>query len=173
MAVSSPGVVRSKPLRLLVGWLLLALILAACQSGPTGLADGEYEYVNSSALLGEPGPAAAAILSGGRLTITVDGTSSTYILGGDGDSYTLCPPTGRGQPTLLDGPVATLAEVRLEHPAAFGDCHDPGPKWLTIVDIDSFDEGEYFPFTRWVTFCVPECGLDSPGHIGAHIPPDS
>jgi hypothetical protein len=139
------------------------VLLAGCSSsgqsadGPQPVADGSYAFLASSA--GGTGSATLEI-SGNQVTLAQDGSSTTGTMGAVATEAVLCPPSGKGQPVELDASL-TVGELALAAPAIFGDCGGVTPKRVTVVDLDSYDEGAGpFSYTRWVEFCDttdPDC----------------
>jgi hypothetical protein len=141
----------------------LVVLLAGCSSsgqtagGPQPVADGSYVFLASSA--GGTGSAALEV-SGTQLTLAQDGASTNNTIGAAASEAVLCPPSGKGQPLQLEAAL-TVGELALAAPAIFGDCGEVTPKRVTVVDLDSYDEGAGpFKYTRWVEFCDttdPDC----------------
>lgn len=143
-----------------VGALTAALLLlAGCQASPQAVAPGEYNLFATSEMTS---PAADARLAVKDQVVTIESGSNTWesTLGAPSQSVVLCPPSGPGAPATLGAPL-TLGDLQLTRPAIFGDCGQTKPIRVTVVDLDSYNNGETrFPFTRWAEFCKttdPDC----------------
>lgn len=120
--------------------------------GPVPLADGSYRlYATSADTAAQPGADVEGVGDEKQLT---DGqeTVSRGLRGSGSDEVLVCPPSGRGAPQRLDGPV-TVGGIAFISPALVGDCGRTRAVRVTLVDLDTVDEGQQFPFTTWVEFC--------------------
>lgn len=137
------------------------VIISGCGSnaGPAPLADGSYRaYATAS------GPAdvpqATLDLAGSEVTIAEFDVIQTAQVGSPADAQVLCPPDGTGQPVTLTAPI-TLGSTTYARPAMFGDCGETTPRRVTVVDLDSYTDGDGLPpYARWTEFCDttdPDC----------------
>ena len=152
-----PGTLR-RPVAI-VGAAVLCLLLAGCQSGPQPVPEGTYRLL-ADASSTSPSSGESLVISADTATITIDDTEAGADLGAATDRYTLCPPSGMGTARSLGAPV-TINGTDYTRPAVFGDCGQAKPLRVTIIDVDSFnDGGTPVPFTRWAEFCDtsdPDC----------------
>jgi hypothetical protein len=138
--------------------LVAAPALGGCQdNGAAPLGDGDYRlYATSSAGIV---PDATLAITGPDVTLAQGSSIAEYALGAPAAAVTGCPPSGKGTPVRVDGPMV-IGDLGLQSPALLGDCGQTRPVRVTVVDLESFDEGLRFPFTRWAEFCDitdPDC----------------
>ena len=138
---------------------VLGLVLAGCQSGPQSVPDGTYRLF-ADASTTSPGAADGLTIASGTVTLTADGATSTAELGAASSEYLLCPPSGKGTARTL-GSALTINGTDYTKPAIYGDCGQTKPVRVTIIDLDSYNDGAtQLPFTRWAEFCDtsdPDC----------------
>ena len=142
-----------------VGVALAALILAGCQqSKPEAVDSGEYRFLASSS--GSDLPNSVLAVAESSVTLTQGTEVTRAAMGQPGESYIVCPPSLEAAPIPLMGSL-TVGDMQLASPALFGDCGDVRPVRVTLIDLDSYDEGAGgLPFTRWAEFCGitdPDC----------------
>lgn len=151
----------SPPRRALVilGAGLLGLLFVGCQSGPQTVPEGTYRLLADSSTT-SPTTADSLAVSSSRVTLTATDATSTVLLGAATSEYTLCPPSGRGPARSLASPL-TINGTSYARPALFGDCGQTKPARVTIIDLDSYNDGATkMPFNRWAEFCDtrdPDC----------------
>ncbi len=146
--------------RLATAGTLAAILLGGChQSGPESVTDGQYRLYATST--GESQlPDSTLVVADSTVTLTQADEVTEVAKGQPGEEYTLCPPQGDAAPTPLTGPIA-VGDLELSNPAIFGDCSEVKPARVTVIDLDSFEEGAGgLPFARWAEFCNtadPDC----------------
>lgn len=134
-----------------------ALVLGACQSGPSAVGDGSYRAFAVAG--GGTPPAVTMEIQESSVLIAEDGTVVELTIGAALGDYTLCPPRGDGALMPLNGSI-DLGTIQFDNPAIFGDCGETSPERVTLVDLDSNAEGALPPFVDWLEFCDvkdPDC----------------
>ena len=138
---------------------IAALALTGCQSGPAAVGNGDYRAYAASDEVGAV-PPVTLVIDGSTLTFGENDVLTTAELGNAAGEFVVCPPSGRGSPTVL-GPALSLGTTGFQSPAIVGDCGNTAPARVTVVDLASTSDQEGpFPFTRWVEFCDttdPDC----------------
>lgn len=142
-----------------LGAALLGLVLAGCQSGPQSVPDGTYRLL-SDASTTSPGAGDSLQISSNAVMLSSAGATTSAELGAATAQYTFCPPSGKGTARSLGSPL-TINGTDYATPAVFGDCGQAKPTRVTIVDLDSYNDGAtQLPFSRWAEFCDvsdPDC----------------
>lgn len=139
----------------------VAVLLAACvlslsgcgsSAGPADVADGSYRAYATAGGAADLPPATLEV-AGSKVTVAEFDVIQTAQVGPAVDAQVLCPPAGTGQPLTLASPL-TLGSNTYARPAMFGDCGQTKPRRITIVDLDSYTDGDGLPpYTRWTEFC--------------------
>ncbi len=142
-----------------IAGLATALLLVGCQAGPQSVPAGSYRLL-ADATTTSPATPADLTITADAVTLTVDGTASNTNIGAATSDYLLCPPSGKGTARALSTPL-TINGTEFTHPAIYGDCGQAKPTRVTIIDLDSHNDGATKPpFTRWAEFCNttdPDC----------------
>lgn len=141
-----------------VALIALGLFVTSCGGGGAAeIATGSYR---AFAVAEGAVPDLALAIDGAALTFTGAGDTTEATLGDPAGTYPVCGTDREDEVIGLDTPV-TVGDAEYTNPGIFGDCGLTAPVRVTLVDLDSFEDGSgVVPFARWVELCDlsdPDC----------------